>query len=78
MQAKLKAILALVVVSCAAASAAAAQAAPAQKPGPEHQRLGASTLRWEISTAIPAASPTASASVTAASSSVPSLRMCVA
>ena len=47
MQAKLKAILALVVISGAAGSAAAAQEAPAQKPGPEHQRLGYFVGRWK-------------------------------
>ena len=43
----LKAILALATVSSAAAPFAAAQAAPAQKPGPEHQRLGYFVGRWK-------------------------------
>jgi hypothetical protein len=47
MQANLKAILALVLVSSAAAASAAAQTAPAQKPGPEHQRLGYFVGRWK-------------------------------
>ena len=47
MQTNLKAILALVLVSFGAATVAAAQAAPAQKPGPEHQRLGYFVGRWK-------------------------------
>ena len=46
MKGMLKTILALAAVSSAAAPAAA-QAAPAQKPGPEHQRLGYFVGRWK-------------------------------
>ena len=44
MQADLKAILALALASSAAVTSAAAQA---QKPGPEHQRLGYFVGRWQ-------------------------------
>jgi hypothetical protein len=47
MRAMLQAILALATVSSAAAHLAAAQTTPAQKPGPEHQRLGFFVGRWK-------------------------------
>ena len=47
MQGMLRAILALAAVWSATLTAASAQAAPAQKPGPEHQRLGYFVGRWK-------------------------------
>jgi hypothetical protein len=47
MKGMLKATLALAALSVAAVPVAAAQASPAQKPGPEHQRLGFFVGRWK-------------------------------
>jgi hypothetical protein len=47
MQGMLRTILALAAVWPATLTTTAAQAAPAQKPGPEHQRLGYFVGRWK-------------------------------